>query len=48
MAWPTKPSGTMQIERRAEPYCTDAMKRRWTEHVLPKYATRLRADARAA
>jgi len=43
MAWPTKPSGTMQIERRAEPYCTDAMKRRWTEHVLPKYATRLGA-----
>ena len=43
MAWPTKPSGTMQIERRSEPYCTDAMKKRWTEHVLPKYATRLGA-----
>jgi len=43
MAWPTKPSGTMQIERRSEPYCTDAMKKRWTEHVLPRYATRLGA-----
>ena len=43
MAWPTKPSGTMQIARRAEPYVTDAMRRRWTDEVLPKYATRLGA-----
>jgi len=43
MAWPTKPSGTMQIARRAEPYCTAAMKDRWTRDVLPKYATRLGA-----
>ena len=43
MAWPTKPSGTMQIARRAEPYVTDAMRKRWTEEVLPRYATRLGA-----
>ena len=43
MAWPTKPSATMQIARRAEPYVTAAMKDRWTREVLPKYATRLGA-----
>ncbi len=43
MAWPTKPSATMQIPRRAEPYVTDAMKDRWTREVLPKYPTRLGA-----
>jgi NADH:ubiquinone oxidoreductase subunit E len=43
MAWPTKPSATMQIPRRAEPYATDAMKERWTREVLPKYPTRLGA-----
>lgn len=43
MSWPTKPSGTMQIARRAEPYVTAAMKARWTAEVLPKYATRLGA-----
>ncbi|NBP51293.1 MAG: NAD(P)H-dependent oxidoreductase subunit E [Actinobacteria bacterium] len=43
MAWPTKPSATMQIARRAEPYATAAMKDRWTREVLPKYATRLGA-----
>ena len=43
MAWPTKPSATMQIARRAEPYVTAAMKDRWTRDVLPKYATRLGA-----
>ncbi|MBM4100082.1 MAG: NAD(P)H-dependent oxidoreductase subunit E [Planctomycetes bacterium] len=43
MAWPTKPSATMQIARRAEPFVTAAMKDRWTREVLPKYATRLGA-----
>ena len=43
MAWPTKPSATMQVARRAEPYATAAMKDRWTREVLPKYATRLGA-----
>jgi len=43
MAWPTKPSATMQVPRRAEPYATAAMKARWTADVLPKYATRLGA-----
>lgn len=43
MAWPTKPSATMQIPRRAEPYVTAAMKERWTRDVLPKYPTRLGA-----
>ena len=41
MAWPTKPSATMQVPRRAEPYVTEAMKSAWTKDVLPKYATRL-------
>ncbi len=43
MAWPTKPSATMSIPRRAEPYVTQAMKDRWTREVLPKYPTRLGA-----
>lgn len=41
MAWPTKPSATMQVPRRAEPYVTEAMKSAWTKDVLPKYATKL-------
>ncbi|MFO0963398.1 MAG: NAD(P)H-dependent oxidoreductase subunit E [Phycisphaerales bacterium] len=43
MAWPVKPSATMQPPRRAEPYATEAMKARWTKDVLPRYATRLGA-----
>ncbi len=43
MAWPTKPSATTQIPRRAEPYATAAMKERWTREVLPKYPTTLGA-----
>lgn len=43
MAWPTKPSATMTIPRRAEPYVTDSMKERWTREVLPQYPTRLGA-----
>lgn len=37
MAWITKQSGTMKIERRAEPYLSAAMKDRLTREVLPRY-----------
>lgn len=37
MAWITKNSGSMQIERRAEPYLTGAMKERLTRDMLPRY-----------
>lgn len=37
MAWITKPSGTMKIEKRAEPYLTPAMARELTEKILPRY-----------
>src|ERR1043165_9808246 len=37
MAWITKQSGTMQIERRAEPYLTAAMKDHLTREILPRY-----------
>lgn len=43
MAWPVKPSASMQVPRRAEPYATDAMKAQWSKEVLPRYATRLGA-----
>jgi NADH:ubiquinone oxidoreductase subunit E len=43
MAWITKPSGTMKIERRDEPYLTDAMKKDLSERVLPRYETKLAA-----
>lgn len=37
MAWITKPSGTMKIERRAEPYLTPAIRERITSRILPRY-----------
>jgi NADH-quinone oxidoreductase subunit E len=37
MAWITKNSGSMQIERRAEPYLTPAMRERLTREILPRY-----------
>lgn len=37
MAWITKPSATMKIERRDEPYLTAAMKDELTRTVLPRY-----------
>ncbi|MDP7030319.1 MAG: NADH-quinone oxidoreductase subunit NuoE [Phycisphaerales bacterium] len=43
MAWTVKPSATMEIPRRSEPYVTDEMKRDWTERILPRYETRLGA-----
>lgn len=43
MAWITKNSGSMKVERRAEPYLTAAMRKELTEKVLPRYETRLAA-----
>ena len=40
MSWKTKPSGTMKVPIRSEPYCTTAMLERWQNVTLPKYATR--------
>lgn len=40
MAWLTKNSGTMKIERRDEPYLTAAMKKDLSERVLPRYAVK--------
>jgi NADH-quinone oxidoreductase subunit E len=40
MAWITKNSGGMKIERRAEPYLTPAMKEGLSRAVLPRYETR--------
>ncbi len=37
MAWITKNSATMEIERRDEPYLTDAMKAKLTADVLPRF-----------
>lgn len=43
MAWITKPSGTMKIERRAEPYLTEAMRRDLSERYLPRYERKMGA-----
>ena len=40
MAWTVKPSSTMQVERRDEPYLTDKMKKHFTSQILPRYETR--------
>ncbi len=40
MAWIVKPSGTQQIERRDEPYLTEALKRRIAEEYLPRFPTK--------
>lgn len=40
MAWLTKPSGSMRIPRRAEPYLTDEMKAHLSREVLPRYEQR--------
>lgn len=40
MAWIAKNSGTMQIERRDEPYLTDAMKAQLEEAVIGRFPTR--------
>ena len=43
MAWIVKPSATMTIERREMPYLTDAMKKRYTDEILPRYETTMGA-----
>jgi len=43
MAWTAKPSGSTQIERRDEPYLTDAMKEHLSKEILPRYETKLGA-----
>ncbi|MGE3108261.1 MAG: NADH-quinone oxidoreductase subunit NuoE [Phycisphaerales bacterium] len=40
MAWLTKNSATMKIDRRPEPFLTDAMRKDLTERVLPRYAVK--------
>lgn len=37
MAWITKPSGTMKVDKRAEPYLTPAMRDDLTKRYLPRY-----------
>jgi len=39
MSWKTKPSGTIKIPTRSEPYCTPEMRANWQEKLLPRYAT---------
>jgi len=43
MAWITKNSAAMKVERRAEPYLTAALKTRLSKDVLPRYETKLAA-----
>jgi NADH-quinone oxidoreductase E subunit len=40
MAWITKNSAGQTIERRDEPYLTDAMKQKLTDDVLPRFVTK--------
>lgn len=40
MAWIVKPSATMGIPMRAEPYVTPALKDRWERDLMPRYETR--------
>lgn len=43
MAWNVKPSATMKIDRRAEPYLSPKMLEHYRAEILPKYATKLGA-----
>jgi len=40
MAWIVKRSGSMKIERRDEPYLTDALKQKLESETLPRYPTK--------
>ncbi len=40
MSWKTKPSATMKVPMRAQPWCTPQMLERWTATILPKYAVK--------
>jgi NADH-quinone oxidoreductase subunit E len=41
MAWNVTPSATTKIDRRSEPWVTEAMKAKFRERYLPRYATSL-------
>lgn len=41
MAWIVKPSATMKVARRPEPYLTAAMRRDLAERFIPRYETKL-------
>ncbi len=40
MAWITKNSATMQIDRREEPYLSEALKAKLEQEVIPRFPTR--------
>ncbi|MEX0742547.1 MAG: NAD(P)H-dependent oxidoreductase subunit E, partial [Phycisphaeraceae bacterium] len=40
MAWIVKDSAHQKVDRRAEPYVSEAMKAKWEADLLPRYATR--------
>lgn len=40
MAWKTKQSATIEIDKRSEPYLTQQMQDRFTEELLPRYETK--------
>jgi len=39
MAWISKPSGTMRVPTRDEPYLTEAMRRELVDRIVPRYET---------
>ncbi len=41
MAWTVKPSATMEIPRRSDPYLTVDMQSHYRETIVPRYETRL-------
>lgn len=43
MAWITKPSGSMKIDRRAEPYLTASMRADLSTRYLPRYERKMAA-----
>jgi NADH-quinone oxidoreductase E subunit len=43
MAWITKNSAGMKVERRDQPYFTAGMRERFTREILPRYETKLAA-----
>ncbi len=40
MAWTVKPSATIEIQRRPEPYLTQEMQERYMAELLPRYETK--------
>src|SRR5262245_50422111 len=43
MAWITKNSAGMKVERRDQPYFTAGMREKFTKEILPRYETKLAA-----